>query len=817
MCKMRFTLTTAILGAASVVSAAYTPIITDRSDWVTGLSAQDATGESSFSPPSTGESVSFWNANASLGVGAGEYPRDGLKYLHTEKGFRTPSKKNYSLTFAGATLGVDGGQFWLLTPNTVGAVTVDDFRAYGGSLSTWTSRPTLNGTMTVYSPASAPFVIQARGVSTDEPSNTVYATHLVINSKILANRTYVGTGDVRLHLKHYTGSTSYRPPCVIAFTGDCSEYDGELEIGKDTWFSFVGETPAKVIADSGSTLMLPESGTSTAGSIVLPAKQDVVLFGRFDGGIGTLSTDSLTYGSSGLVTVKVVGFFDSSCADRSYTLFEVPDTVELEGRFAFDASGLTNRLGKATSSITCLQADGKNRIVLTTGTKVVTQTVTDGPATKAEKDVLPLAMDTAARWDPAVAPASADAAQCDYYVPADMVFRTREAYDGADTAVFPGNSLAVAGTFAMECRAGYDVGDLTMLGGSTLFTYMSGNWTISGTVDFPDKDEASTIECYGSRQGGANLVHTFALDMSGPGDVKLRSHSGSHSAAGRAYFTGDNSAFTGQLWLTCPTTTGKSGSTVLYFPGMETGFSEELKFDEAKNLGGALGAFRHDALYIDQMSVLWPTKSVTLPAESNRGIKIGTGGNETNRVARFRTDAGVVFTVNVPITYNGILMKEGEGTLVLGGKALFKDGEEATDPVAMNNRLEVCAGRLKVAAPSAVDGVAMTFGAGTSLVLPGDGTGFRNVKIDNPFDLTKVGGVLPVSFDPETCGEKRETTFGICTVSAEAAKGLSVDCFKVAKPWKGTKATVVKSTDPETGFITFSAQVRFAGIVVVVR
>ena len=802
-----------IFGVSSVVSAA-TPLITDTSDWVTGLSAQDDPNTSSFSKPSTGTAVSYWNANASLGVAAGEYPKEGLKYLHTAKGFRTPSKKGASLTFPGATLGVDGGQFWLLTPGTVGAVTIGDFRAYSGSLSTWTTRPTLDGTLTVYSPANAPFVIQARGDLTDAPSNT-YATHLVVNSKILADRTYAGTGDVRLQLKHYTGSTSYRPPCIIAFTGDCSAYDGEFEVGNDTWFSFVGETPAKVIADAGSTLQLPASGTSTAGSIVLPSNQDVVIFGRFDGGIGTLATESLTYGSSGLVTVKVIGFFDNSCADRSYTLFEVPDMIELDGHFAFDASGLTNLLGKATGSITCLQAEGKNRIVLTTGAKIVTQTATDGTTTKAESTVLPLALDTAERWDPAIAPASADAAVCDYYVPAGMILRTREAYDDADAAVFPGRSLSVADTFAMECKTGFDVGDLTMFGGSTLFTHMNGEWTISGDVNFPDKGETCTIECYGSR--GNSRVHTFATNMSGPGDIKLRSHSGSGSAAGRAYFTGDNSGFLGQLWLTCPTTTGKSGDTTLYFPEMKTGFSEELKFDEAKNLGGTLDAFRHDALYVDQMSVLWPTKSVTRPAESNRGIKIGTGSDETNRVARFRTDAGVVFTVNVPITYNGILMKEGDGTLVLGGKALFGDGEDTTAPVAMNNRLEVCAGRLKVSAPSAVDGVAMTFDAGTSLVLPGDDTGFRNVKIDNPFDLTKVGGVLSVSFDPETCGEKRETTFGICTVSAEAAKGLSTESFKVAKPWKGTKATVVKSTDQTTGHVTFSADIQPTGIVFVIR
>ena len=813
MHKVKFMLLGSILGASSVVSAA-SRLVTDTSDWVTGLSAQDVQNTSSFSKPSTGTDPSKWNANDALDVKAGEYPRSDLKYLHTSNGFRTPSKTGASLTFPGATLGVDGGQFWLLTPNSVGTVTVDDFRAYSGSLSTWTTLPTIDGKMTVYSPASDPFVIQARGDSTSAPSNT-YATHLVVNSKILADRTYAGTGDVRLYLKHYTGSTSYRPPAIIAFTGDCSAYDGEFRVGNDVWFSFVGETPAKIIADAGSTLQLPASGTSTAGSIMLPSNQDVVIFGRFDGGIGTLSTDSLTYGSSGSVTVRVVGCFDNSCADRSYTLFEVPDTIELEGRFAFDASGLTNRLGKATGSIACLQADGKNRIVLTTGAKIVTQIVTDGSSTSAESAVLPLALDTAERWNPAIAPESPDAAICDFYVPAGMILRTRETYDGADAAVFPGRSLAVAGTFAMECKTGFDVGDLTMFGGSTLFTYISGEWTISGDVNFSDKGETCTIECYGSR--GNSRVHTFATKMSGPGDIKLRSHSGSHSAAGRAYFTGDNSGFLGQLWVTCPKTTGKSGTTTYYFPEMETGFSEELKFDEAKNLGGTLETFRHDALYVDQMSVLWPTKSVTLPAESNRGIKIGTGSDETNRVARFRTDAGVVFTVNVPITYNGVLMKEGDGTLVLGGKALFEDGEEATAPVAQNNRLEVCAGRLKVSAPSAVDGVAMTFDAGTSLVLPGDDEGFRNVKIDNPFDLTKVGGVLSVSFDPETCGEKRETTFGICTVSAEAAKGLSVDSFKVAKPWKGTKATVVKSTDPTTGCVTFSADICPVGMVLVFR
>ena len=206
MHKAKFMSLAAILGASSVVSAA-SRLVTDTSDWVTGLSAQDVQNTSSFSKPSTGTDPSKWNANDALDVKAGEYPRSDLKYLHTSNGFRTPSKTGASLTFPGATLGVDGGQFWLLTPNSVGTVTVDDFRAYSGSLSTWTTRPTLDGKMTVYSPASDPFVIQARGDSTSAPSNT-YATHLVVNSKILADRTYAGTGDVRLYLKHYTGSTS---------------------------------------------------------------------------------------------------------------------------------------------------------------------------------------------------------------------------------------------------------------------------------------------------------------------------------------------------------------------------------------------------------------------------------------------------------------------------------------------------------------------------------------------------------------------------------------------------------------------------------
>jgi hypothetical protein len=249
---------------------------------------------------------------------------------------------------------------------------------------------------------------------------------------------------------------------------------------------------------------------------------------------------------------------------------------------------------------------------------------------------------------------------------------------------------------------------------------------------------------------------------------------------------------------------------------VEGGWYSTVQIKDGFSLGGAYaGSDGWRAVTLEKCSRLVATNDVTL-AEPTRGLFV-------NRNGYVKVNDGATLALDCPFTMGGELVKLGGGTLSLGGQIAFADGDPATAPTAETNRLVVSEGALKASATNACDGLAISFAAGTRLVL--DATdeavaefGLYDVAWSSPISLAE--GVLSVAFDlPESFDHKVEHRLGICTVSPAAAEAFTVDSFAVERV-AGTSAKVVRveNRDAEENVVsvTFACDLSPKGLLIMV-
>jgi len=307
-----------------------------------------------------------------------------------------------------------------------------------------------------------------------------------------------------------------------------------------------------------------------------------------------------------------------------------------------------------------------------------------------------------------------------------------------------------------------------------------GDWTIAGGFD----DAAPYVTLCSRYTVGGYLSFSGSLHGEGPlkvsaadvGTLALK------NGVNKTCLNGDNSDFTGRLYVT------HEGSPTNEYVGTQFGFSS------AAALGGALDAFKADALTLDKYSMMCPSADVTFET-ANRGIS-GTGPYG------FNVPEGVTFTVKAPIWQNNTMYKTGAGTLALGGAISF----------GTNDLCRVREGGLTALADAAVAGLDCTFADGASIVLSPFSAavnGFTKVAVED-------GGTVNVALAAAADGVDGVLTLPICTVPAtDADLTGSLALARV----KGYRATLVRQDVTVDGVacVRYSACYTREGAVITIR
>ncbi len=376
-----------------------------------------------------------------------------------------------------------------------------------------------------------------------------------------------------------------------------------------------------------------------------------------------------------------------------------------------------------------------------------------------------------------------------------------------------GISLTTYNLASTGCR--FD--DLSMIGGGTMIAGGSSvGFDIDGKITFLSNVAPTTFRSYGSR------LLRIGAELAGTGTVHVTTYAPTARVSDMnsiTEFKGINTNFTGKLYVTCP----NANATGTAQPGSVPceDYKVTLRISDGRNLGGAMPEFTYDAVKIDQMSVLKVLATTAFDAQ-NRGIFV-------QGMARFDIDSGATFTMSNTLTIAGLLRKEGEGTLALGGDLRFIDGAAATAPLATTNVLAVKAGAIKPLATNVLDGAALVFSEGGKLafdVAP-DALGMKEFGFVDRRWATPVAradgftGKIPVVFDVtrSPAGPPLSSwELGLVTVADAASAESIAEMLKPVNPYAGngfrTKIGVHENAD---GSATVCAVFSTSGACLIIR
>ena len=311
---------------------------------------------------------------------------------------------------------------------------------------------------------------------------------------------------------------------------------------------------------------------------------------------------------------------------------------------------------------------------------------------------------------------------------------------------------------------------------------------------------------------------TLAAELCGGGDLHFTSHTSSSGDPGCTYaLTGLNTNFSGRIEFSRGPFTGAKAADRNAAPDSAINCIT-VKVSDGRNLGGAMKAFDKAGIKLASHAVLQVSGSTAFD-EATRGWYI-------EDVGRINVASGKTVSItNTQITYAGEFRKEGAGLLKLGGTAKFT-AEASDTPLAGTNVLAITAGAFMPTDATCCDGLAVTFAAGTKLLLDaaaeGDlkAYGLYDVKWDTPIAVAG-DAALPVEFVlPEDFDNKASHRFGLCTVSPTAAASMDVDDFAVARI-KGMKMKVSKVENRDGSdnvvSVTFACDLIPAGFTMAIR
>lgn len=394
---------------------------------------------------------------------------------------------------------------------------------------------------------------------------------------------------------------------------------------------------------------------------------------------------------------------------------------------------------------------------------------------------------------------------------------------------FPGKTLFLTDTslYAFNASLGFACDELVLRNGEIRMastgatdssrTDENGNaykvWKVRGGIRMTG---SNTLTCYGTRE----MIRVEA-EIVGDGDIKATTVNNSSSYlndTGVHELSALNTNFLGKVKVTAVDNTTKYVSEGIVVPNWQQ--RVRLFVADERNLGGRRDSFAYDALYLDQYSELVPLNDVTFTDGWNRGVAIGN-------IGRMHVTNGLTLAIRRPLNVNGNLVKEGGGTVALGGPLTFGGSAQSTTPTAGANLLTAMGGFVKPLATNAFDGLAITFTNNAALKV--DGTpadagllkyGLVNVKETTaPVALAPNQATLPVTVDFGAAVEPPAVQWTVGLVTLETAKAEALKPQMVLsnaapfKNWRGTLGLV----DNGDGTSTVVANYKTVGMTILFR
>ena len=344
-------------------------------------------------------------------------------------------------------------------------------------------------------------------------------------------------------------------------------------------------------------------------------------------------------------------------------------------------------------------------------------------------------------------------------------------------------------------------------------------WSISGGKLYTY--DGCTIENISYNSQGIR----FMSELVGGGTLKMTTTAAGKATGRKCYnfISALNPEFTGRITVSAvsePTVCLGDGGTA---PSLDNYIT--LFVTNGLALGGARPSFVYDALKLERYGMLSIAReNVTLSDGLNCGVFV-------SGVGQMKVADDLTLTVARPLTLDGVLYKNGGGTLALGGELRFADGEAATLPAADRNVLNVQSGVLRVEAAHALDGAAVVLSNGTQIVLKETSLtdelatkGLVNVKGDFAADRFAVEGegTVVVAIDATDAQTSAlRATFGIATFPTEAEATACQNKISFArKATVGNAILAFKNASPVLngdGTYTLKATYVFKGLTVNIR
>ena len=646
--------------------------------------------------------------------------------------------------------------------------------------------------ITVNATSGSPFVIHSTG-----------GYGMTINFKAPIH----GSGCMKLRKWNQTSDTMR-----IRFYGDMSDYTGTITIGEpgSSYDTVKYRTPVLFggITVSGSVNLSPNGVIGACGeseymgefsvSNLSFSSGSMIRFGVTGTTGGTIRvTRSLSLPASGKITLDLMAMPNYNSTARRHPILIAPANSGMRAE-DFTLTTIKNAAAElygkvSVCSLSVDTSSAENEILYLEIPKYFAHKTADGYGNTCWMP------EHSANWYGVSSntPMDPEAIYLGYLRAMQTPSKSQSAYH-----VFPGKRLVFSGR-ELELNYSVTVNDFTIMNGADVRFRYYDNAHFYGNI------------CITNFQSVTGTAATFSssrsykayLDASlyGPGNVRIygTKYNGAYSvSAAEFWITADNSDFAGKITVSNEQDSPKTNTT--------------LHITAVNQLGGARSEFAYDALKFSNWSRFRADASLDFN-EPTRGVYF-VGGNYVNIPTATNT-----LTLSTQTTLAGTLVKEGSGTLALGGTLKFTSGQSDT-PLAGTNVLQVSAGRIKPASKAGADGLAISFAAGTGIRLaPLAETnadvvryGLYDVKWATPFDLTETDGKLDVALDlPANTGDLPATlSFGVCTVPATAAAALDGN---ITLPTVRGYSLKVESVSNGDDTVTFAATYEKRGFALIVR